>query len=260
MHDLGRGTAGDERLELAAALDAAADVVEELADGECADLEFVIAGFLDVAADAEEARAGVVGLAELGVGRAAHVDDVLDVAERLDVVDDGRAHVEAEHGGEIRRLDARVGALALERFDQAGFLAANVGARAAMDIDFEVVAGAADVLAEEVFRLRLGDGFLEDFRAEGEFAADIDIGEMHVVGEAGDDHAFEHLVRVLVDDLLVLEGAGLRFVGVADEINRLGVFGGIDEAPFHAAGEARAAAPAQAGGFHFGDDVRAASW
>jgi len=49
---------------------------------------------------------------------------------------------------------------------------------------------------------------------------------MHVVGEGGDDHALEHLVRVFVDDLLVLEGAGLRFIGVADEIHRLGVLGG----------------------------------
>ena len=111
--------------------------------------------------------------------------------------------------------------------------------------------------AEEILRLGLGDGLFEDLRAEGEFAADIDIGEMHVVGVAGDDHALEHLVRVLIDDLLVLEGAGLRFIGVADEINRLGVFGGIDEAPLHAAGKSRAAASAQTGGLDLGDDVRA---
>ncbi len=76
------------------------------------------------------------------------------------------AHVEAEHGGEVGRLDARVGALALERFDEAGFLAADVGAGAAMDVDLEIVAGAEDVLAEEILGLGLGDGFLEDFCAE----------------------------------------------------------------------------------------------
>jgi hypothetical protein len=64
LQHLGRGAAGDERLEFAPALDAAADVVEELAQGERADLEFVVARFLDVAADAEKPRAGVVGLAE----------------------------------------------------------------------------------------------------------------------------------------------------------------------------------------------------
>jgi len=180
---------------------------------------------------------------------------VLDVAEGLDVVDDGGAHVEPEHGGEIGGLDARVGALAFERFDQPGFLAADVGARAAVNVDFEIVAGAANALAEKVFRLGLGNRLLEDFRAKHEFAPDIDIGEMDVVGIARDDHPFEHLVRVLVDDLAVLEGAGLRFVGVADEIDRLGVFLGIDEAPFHAAGKSGAAAPAQLGGLDLGDDV-----
>ena len=80
---------------------------------------------------------------------------------------------------------------------------------------------------------------------------------MHVVRVAGDGHALEQLVRVLVDDLLVLERAGLRFVGVANEIDRLGVLVGVDEAPLHAAGKTRAAAPAQAGGLDLGDDVRA---
>ena len=135
-------------------------------------------------------------------------DDVLDVAERLDVVDDGGAHVEPEHGGEVGRLDARVGALALERFDQARFLAADVGARAAMDVDFQLVACAADALAEEALRLRLRDRLLQNLRAEHEFAADIDIGEVHVVRVAGDDHALEHLVRVLVDDLRSLNVPG----------------------------------------------------
>ena len=128
-------TAGDDGLELPPVQQAAADVVDQLAHRDLADFDFVIAGLLHVAADAEDARAGVVRRAELRVFRAAHLDDVLHVAERLDVVHDGRAHVEAEHRREIRRLDARIGALAFERFDQAGLLAADVSARAAMDVD-----------------------------------------------------------------------------------------------------------------------------
>ena len=114
--------------------------IDEFADGGLADFDFVIAGLLDVAAEADDAGAGVVGRAELGEFRAAHGDDVLHVAERLDVVDDGRAHVEAEHRREIGRLDARIRPLAFQRLDQAGFLAADVGARAAMDVDFQIVA------------------------------------------------------------------------------------------------------------------------
>src|SRR5262249_5003538 len=127
-HDLGGRTAGDHGLERAARERTAADFVEQLAHRDLAGLEFVIARLLHVARDAEDARAGVVRRADLRVGLAAKVGDVLHVAERLDVVDDRRALVEAEHGREIRRLDARVRALALERLDQTGFLAADVSA------------------------------------------------------------------------------------------------------------------------------------
>ena len=123
-----------------------------------ADFDFEIAGPLHIAAHADDAGAGVVRRAEPRVFRAAHRDDVLHVAERLDVVHDRRAHVEAEHGREIGRLDARIGALAFERFDQAGFLAADVGAGAAMDVDLAVEAGAENIFAEEILRARFFDG------------------------------------------------------------------------------------------------------
>ena len=144
---------------------------------------FEVAGLLHVAADAEDAGAGVVRRAELGVRRAAHVHDVLHVAERLHVVHDRRAHVETEHGGEIRRLDARIGALAFERFDQAGFLAADVGAGAAMDVDFAVEAGAEDVFPEEILRARFGDRLFQDLGAFGEFAADVDVGTCALIAK-----------------------------------------------------------------------------
>ena len=86
------------------------------------------------------------GLPMLRVFRAAHRDDVLHVAERLDVVHDRRAHVEPEHGRKIGRLDPRISALAFERFDQPGFFAADVSAGAAMDVNLDVEAGAEDVL------------------------------------------------------------------------------------------------------------------
>jgi len=54
---------------------------------------------------------GVPSLAKL---RAAHRHDMLHVAERLDVVDDGRAHPQAEHRRKIGRLDARIRPLAFK--------------------------------------------------------------------------------------------------------------------------------------------------
>jgi hypothetical protein len=122
-------------------------------------------------------------------------------------------------------------------------------------MDFEVVGRAADGFAEKALRLGLGDGLFQDFGAERKLAADIDISEVNIVRVAGDDHAFKQLVRVLVNDLSVLECARLRFVGVADEVNRLGVLLGVDEAPLHPAGKSGTAPAAQLRRFHLGDDV-----
>ena len=61
--------------------------------------------------------------------------------DRLDVVDHGRAGVEARDGGE-RRLEARLAATALEAVEQRGLLATDVGAGAGVHGDVEVEAGA----------------------------------------------------------------------------------------------------------------------
>ncbi len=63
-------------------------------------------------------------------------------------------------------------------------------------------------------------------------------------GAAGDDHAFDELVRGHFHQRPVLAGAGLALVGVAQDIFWLGGFLG-DKTPFHSGGKAGAAAPAQ---------------
>ena len=54
-------------------------------------------------------------------------------------------------------------------------------------------------------------------------------------------------MRILVDDLAVLERAGLGFIRIANQVNRLAALA-VNKAPFQSAGETRAAAAAQAGG------------
>ena len=201
---------------------------------------------LDVAAEAHEAGTGIIRCAEFGKGFCPHLYNMLHIAERLHVVDDGGAHVEAESGREVGRFDARVGAFAFEALNQAGFLTANIGAGAAVYVNLQIVSAAEDILAEVALGTRLGKGGVDDLRAFGEFAADINVGEVHVVRPAGNDHAFDELVRILVNDLLVLERARFGFVRVANEINRLGIRMAY-EAPFEPAGKASTAASAQAG-------------
>ena len=102
-----------------------------------ADFDFEITRLFHMAAEAHDARAGVVRRAELRVFRRAHRHDVLYVAQCLHVIHDRRAHVEPEHGREKRRLDARLSFIAFERFDKACFFTADIGACSAMHDDIE---------------------------------------------------------------------------------------------------------------------------
>src|SRR5205807_10263508 len=120
-----RTAAGNNSLQSPTPFYSAGHFVDQLAHGDLANFNFKITGALDVAAHANDSRPGVIWSAELRVFRAAHGDDMFHRAKSFDVVDDCRTHVEPEHGREIRRLDSRICALALERFDQPRFFTAN---------------------------------------------------------------------------------------------------------------------------------------
>ena len=63
-------------------------------------------------------------------------------------------------------------------------------------------------------------------------------------------------MRVLVNDVAILERARLGFVGVADQIDRL-LLVRLDEAPLHTARKSGATASAQPGVLHLIDDLGA---
>ena len=118
-----------------------------------------------------------------------------------------------------------------------------------MHVHLQIVAGAENVFAEEIFRAGFLERLIQNLRAFGHFAANINVSQLHVIREAGDDHALDELMRILVDDLAILEGAGLGFVRVADQINRLAA-ATIHETPLETAGETGTATTAQTGDFH----------
>ena len=148
---------------------------------------------------------------------AAHAQDHRDVHQRLDVVDQRRAAVQALDGRE-RRLQARVAALALERVEQRGLLAADVGAGAAVHDEVDRVVGAEDVLAEVAGRARLGHRRVEHVGLVGVLAADEDERLVGADRVGADDDPLDEQMRVLLHQLAVLERAGLGLVGVADEV------------------------------------------
>ena len=252
--DFGRAAAGDDGLEGASGFESTAHIIDQLAESHGAAGEFVEAWANDIAAYAHGARAAIAGSAHFGIFLGTHGENVLHMADRLHIVHDGRLHVEAEHGWEIRRLDAGVGAFALEGFQKAGFLTADVGAGTLVDIDVEVEAGAEDVFSKKTFGAGFLDGVPNDLGRFGKFAADVDVGEVNICGEGGNGEAFDELVRVLVEDVAVLEGAGLGFVAVDNDVVVFAVVV-FDEAPFGSGGEAGSASAAQVGGFHHVNDL-----
>ena len=130
-------------------------------------------GLFDVAGDAEQLGAGIVGPADAGKPRRAAPQDVGRGRDRLDVVDRGRAAVEADIGRE-RRLQPRLALLALEAFEQRGFLAADIGAGAVVDVEIEVPAVDV-VLADQLGLVGLIDRGLQTLALADEFAAHIDV-------------------------------------------------------------------------------------
>ena len=97
--------------------------------------------------------------------------------DRLDIVDRRRAAVEPDRGRE-RRFQARLALAPFEAFEEPGLLAADIGAGAAMQVEVDVVARAAGVLAEEPGVVGFLDRGLEVLRLVVELAADVDVGRL----------------------------------------------------------------------------------
>ena len=123
-----------------------------------------------------------------------------------------------------------------------------------VDIDVEVESGAEDVFSEKTFVACFLDGVPNDLGRFGEFAADVYVGEVDIGREGGNGKAFDELVRILVEDVAVLECARLGFVGIDDDVVVLAVVV-FDEAPLGTGGEACSATTAQVGCFDHVDDL-----
>ena len=135
-------------LIVGAVAEAAGDVLAELPHGH-PEGDLVDARPGEALVEADELRAGGLGVgAEGAVGGGAGGRDEGDVAERLDVVDDGRHPVDAALGGE-RRAGRDGPAQALDAGEQRRLLADHIRAGALDDRHVEVEVGAEDAVAEQ---------------------------------------------------------------------------------------------------------------
>ena len=129
-----RRAAEQDRLDRPTAGHPAAEL-EQLAQGR-PERDLVDARPDDVAGQAEQLWPGRALRADRRERRPAVEDDRRDVDQGLDVVDRGRLAEQPDLDRE-RRLVARLAALALDRFEERGLLAADVGAGAAPELDVE---------------------------------------------------------------------------------------------------------------------------
>jgi hypothetical protein len=201
------------------------------------------AGALDGAAHAEEFRPAVLFGAKRRKPLRAAGHHQRHVAERLDVVDRGRALPRALDRREWR-LESRLRALAFERLEQRGFLARLVGAGAAMQVDLAVETRTLDVLSDEAGLPGIVDGLLHGREQVLELTANVDVGGFRSNRVAANHAPLDEHVGIALHQEVILEGTRLALVGVADDELGLRRFL-VDELPLEAGREAGAAAAAQ---------------
>jgi hypothetical protein len=220
--DRGRRTTGNDSEEVVpAALDTAAVTVNQLAERN-RHLLLDGAGVVDMTGDGEKLGTGVALATEAGEPVASSSANGGSNSNGLDVGNGRRASEKTNSSGE-RGLETGLSGLALERLDEGSLLTADVGTHSAVDVDVEVVSGAAGVLSDETGLVGLLNGALKDGGLVVELATDVDVGSGSVHGASSNETALNELVGVLAHDLAVLACSGLTLIGVDNEVAGLGV-------------------------------------
>ena len=246
------GSAGLSRLELSAVGDAAADVLDNFAQGR-AHGDLNEAGVLDVAAECKDLGALGALSAHGGEALRAVQDYLRDVCKCLNVVL-GSGLSEKTLFRRERRSRTGLAAVALDGGHERGLLAADECACTESYMKVEVEAAVEDVLAEQSELTRFVYCYLKSLDRYRVLRADIDIALGRAGGVAAYRHSFNDAVRVALEHGAIHECARVALVGVADDIFliRLILAG---EAPFQTRRESAAASAAQTGILDYLDDL-----
>src|SRR5690606_16506703 len=140
--------------------------------------------------DAEHFRARVVRTAKAGKPAGATAQNGRRNRDRLNVVHSRRAAIETSVRREWR-LQARLALLAFEAFEQRRLFTADVSAGAMVDVDVEVPAGTAGVLADETSSVGFKNGLLQRLALENVFAAQVDVALVRAHRVRGNQAAFD---------------------------------------------------------------------
>ena len=125
-----------------------------------------------------------------------------------------------------------------------------------VDAHIKIPTRTGGVLAQQSGAISLLNGAVQTFALMDEFAANIDIADPGTHGATGQQATLNQFVRLVAQNIAVLAGARLGFIGIDDQIMRRVFSTGIrrHEGPFQPGRETRAAASAQAGLFDLVDN------
>ena len=156
----------------------------------------------------QHARSAIFWSAAVGIGFTAFTDNRRHRAQRLHVVDNRRAAVQSHDGGK-RRLDARIAALALERFHQRRFFAAFIRASASVNQQIKINSRPKNIFSQITAGIGFRDGRIHSVQHVAVFAANVNEALVGVDGATRDNHAFNQLVRIHLHQRPVFAGARL---------------------------------------------------
>ena len=189
------------------------------------------------AADAKGAQA-VAPVATLGVKPVcALVQQSAQPVQGLEVVLQGRSSEQADFGN-VGRAQARLATLALDAFQHRRLFAADVGAGAAPQFQARQRTGRVG--------LEGGEFLLQQGAAAVVFVAQVEVAAVHADHLGGNQHPFEKAVRVALQVMPVLEGAGFALVDVHGHEARRRLR--AHDAPLAGGRKSGAAQAAQSGG------------
>ena len=145
--------------------------------------------------------------------------DVQHINQRLDIIHHGRF---SEQAGLSRKwwFVARLSAKSLNRIEQRCLLTADIGAGAAPHLDLKSKIMTQDSLTEETTLPAAFDGAGEPVEGQRILAPDIQVGLFTARGKAGNRHRLDQGEGIPFHYDAVLESAGLRLVGIADQVSR----------------------------------------
>lgn len=212
--DFAAGAAKLDQADPAAVLHATGEAEDNVPDrGAEGDLEH--AGIIHVSGHGNQLGADGLAAAEAAVITLIVQQEVGNDGKAFHIVDGGGQGKEAAnlHKG---RLHPGTASLAFDRTDEGGAFAADIGPGSGVQMKVEGEVSTEDIVPQQIFFHRFINGVLKMPAEVAILLPEVDVAVLSVHHVTADGHPFNDVEGIVPDELPVLKGTGLSFIGVAD--------------------------------------------